>query len=202
MFNIDYGNFEVNFNPTNSQCFNADLQVYLPAENGVPPGGETNSILTKLSNEDYDTGWVLPADQVLQDDNRPVISSAVYAKIVESVNSIMALCAPIYYNSQETWDLQRDLITQRRAVYVYYNHTYIVDNNNVRHAVPAIKIGDDTSYLIDMPFVNEDVVIQLADHINNTVIHVTGADKEFWNNKVTCYMDSQNDELLVFSKTD
>lgn len=31
-----------------------------PAVNGIPAGGTTGQVLAKLSNNDYDVGWVTP----------------------------------------------------------------------------------------------------------------------------------------------
>ena len=39
------------------------------------------------------------------------------------------------------------------------------------------------------------------EHILNTYIHVTQAEKEFWNNKVTAFIDPIDNENLVLSKT-
>ena len=58
------------------------------------------------------------------------------------------------------------------------------------------KIGDGTSYLIDMPF-NDDV---MSRHVADSVIHISSTERTFWNNKVTCYLDVNNLENLVFSK--
>lgn len=154
-----------------------------------------------MSAQDYDADWVMPLDTVTPDSMSPVMSSAVYGAILEAIASIMRTCAPVYYDTEENWNSQTSLVAERRAVYVYSNHVYLNDGHGNQYPVPAIKIGDGTSYLIDMPFVNQDVAIQLATHINNTIIHVTGQDKENWNNKVSCFIDDNNSELLVFSKT-
>lgn len=56
----------------------------------------------------------------------------------------------IRYDTTANWDAQSQLIAERGVVYVYSDHA--VDENS--HLVAGIKIGDGTSYLIDMPFVN------------------------------------------------
>lgn len=50
--------------------------------------------------------------------------------------------------------------------------------------VPAIKVGDGMAFVQDLPFVNEDLREQLLNHIENPDIHVTLAEKLFWNNKL------------------
>lgn len=202
MFKIDFLNTP-EFNTTftsNDLNFNAELNVLYPAENGIPPGGIPGSLLTKISVKDYDAAWVLPVDQVAPDLNEPVMSSAVYGAIINSVNTIMQLCAPVYYDTEENWNIMRTLLSEKRSIYVYSNHRYINDGHGNQYPVPSIKIGDGVSYLIDLPFVNQEVEIELATHINNQIIHITQQEREFWNNKVTCYLDELNTENLIFSK--
>ena len=50
--------------------------------------------------------------------------------------------------------------------------------------VPGLKIGDGMAYIQDLPFVNEDLRVRIMEHIDNPDIHVTLADKLFWNNKL------------------
>ncbi|MBQ6638250.1 MAG: hypothetical protein IJH82_06300 [Lachnospiraceae bacterium] len=88
--------------------------------------------------------------------------------------------AKILVATQADWDRQRTLIAAADTIYVYSDHD-IVDGKNI----PAIKIGDGTSYLIDMAYVT-DHVSELLDHINNRIIHVTEEEKQFWNNKARC----------------
>jgi hypothetical protein len=59
--------------------------------------------------------------------------------------------------------------------------------------IPGIKIGDGLAYVQDLPFVDEELREKLMNHINNMDIHVTLADKEFWNNKVNI---DDSDELV------
>lgn len=71
--------------------------------------------------------------------------------------------------------------------------------------IPAMKVGDGTSYLADLPFIGEagdnsganpaTIYAELLSHEQNTNIHVTLADKTKWNNKVSCEV---NGEVLSF----
>lgn len=67
-----------------------------------------------------------------------------------------------------------------------------VDGNMIN--IPNFKIGDGTTFAVDLPFVNDDLRDQLTAHMMNTSIHITDAEREFWNNKVRCYMDTEEDE--------
>lgn len=100
----------------------------------------------------------------------------------------------IFTDTTANWDAQRDLVGRKNCIYVYSDYTTIDGVN-----VPAIKIGDGTSYLIDMPFVigNE---ATLNDHINDRSVHITNDERLFWNNKVTCFLSQSDEEIIVFSK--
>lgn len=92
----------------------------------------------------------------------------------------------------EDWDSRRDLIGQKNVVYVYTDH----EINEEGQPVPGFKVGDGLAYLIDLPF-NDDLAIR---HIYNTGIHVTPEEKEFWNNKVTAYINASDTEQLILTK--
>lgn len=106
----------------------------------------------------------------------------------------------IYYNTKAGWNAQSSLIAEEGAIYIYKDYSTISEGEDTKD-VPAIKIGDGTSYLIDMPIVNGDIADMLLEHINNAVIHVTSDDKTFWNNKSSAYLQPNTDETLVLSNT-
>ncbi len=86
----------------------------------------------------------------------------------------------VLISTQEGWDSQRTLISERNTLYIYSDHDRIDGKD-----VPALKVGDGTSYLIDMAYVTDNASV-LMNHIRNDDIHVTAEEKEFWNNKVRC----------------
>lgn len=73
--------------------------------------------------------------------------------------------------------------------------------------IPGIKIGSGNAYVQDLAFVDEDVRDRLMRHIADTDVHVTSAEKAFWNHKVD--IDDAYDitratleaETLVFTRT-
>lgn len=86
------------------------------------------------------------------------------------------------------WILDHDLVSIKDQVYIFSDARSYVNNNGETVYVPGIKVGDGTSNVVDLPFVN-----------------VTAEQINFWNNKVTCYLASDLDntadtETLVFSK--
>lgn len=116
------------------------------------------------------------------------------------MNAEFAVSGQIYYDTEENWNAQRQLIAKRKAIYVYSNHSYIEDSVGNRTYIPAIKVGDGTSYLIDMPFVSDDIRRDLMNHISQDGIHVTERDRWFWNNKVCAFTFHNDPERLILSK--
>lgn len=94
------------------------------------------------------------------------------------------------------WNSQPQLISKKDVIYVYVDRQQEVNDQGVVVYIPSIKIGDGRAYLIDLPF-TDDLMIK---HMANGDIHVTLEEKEFWNNKVTSYIDSDDEEMLVLSK--
>lgn len=100
----------------------------------------------------------------------------------------------IFVDTTANWDAQRDLIAKKDCIYVYSDYQTIDGVN-----IPAIKVGDGTTYLIDLPFVMGNDMT-LNDHINDTNVHIQPGEREFWNNKVTCFLSASNEEIIVFTK--
>lgn len=96
----------------------------------------------------------------------------------------------VLYNTTVYWNSRPDLVAKRGYLYVYSDYKE-VDNQ----LIAGIKVGDGTSYLIDMPFIDK----PLDDHIADTVKHITNAEREFWNNKVRCFIDPNDEENIVFT---
>ena len=101
----------------------------------------------------------------------------------------------IHYDTKANWDRQRFLIADRGHLYIYKDAevTYI---NGRRVVYAGIKIGDGSSYLIDMPYsVVESDHERLIDHIQNSAIHVGTGDRMNWNDKVSVSVIQDNEEL-------
>lgn len=98
----------------------------------------------------------------------------------------------VVVDTTEGWNSQPQLIGRENIVYVYTD--YLTGDNGEK--IPGFKVGDGLAYLIDLPF-NGDLFLQ---HVQDTSIHVTDAEKAFWNNKVTAFIDAENLENLVLTK--
>lgn len=107
-----------------------------------------------------------------------------------------------YYDTTAAWNMQPDLIPKRGDIYVYSDKATIYDAVGNPTLVPGIKIGDGTSYLIDMPFAGNEIIYALIQHTSNNVRHITAEERTFWNNKVSSYLDAHDSENLILSKID
>lgn len=144
---------------------------------------ETEKILDIIESIDSDTetdaSAAMEAAQFAQ-----AAADAALAMAEEAANKVLV-------DTKENWDSQSSLIAEENIVYVYSNQ-YTRDGMNI----PGFKIGDGTSYLIDMPF-NDDV---MSRHILDAARHITAEERAFWNNKITCYLNASDLEDLVLTK--
>ena len=58
---------------------------------------------------------------------------------------------------------------------------------------PGIKIGDGNAYVADLPFIDDTIQA----HINNSAIHITTEERNFWNNKLNCDDIVEHETLLL-----
>lgn len=85
------------------------------------------------------------------------------------------------------WNRYPKFIPLAGEVIVYSDRSSYEQDGNIVY-VPGIKIGDGHAYLIDLPFVGgSDVtplLTRLDDHEQNSLVHVSSADREKWDNKL------------------
>lgn len=93
----------------------------------------------------------------------------------------------IQYGTTEHWNSQRNLVTEKGMVYVYSDYSKTSDGKSIA----GIKIGDGTSYLIDMPFASVDPA-PFEQHISNKSIHVSAQDRQKWDQTYEFYENNQN----------
>ena len=96
----------------------------------------------------------------------------------------------VLYNTSAYWNAHPQIIAKKGYLYVYADYKQ-VDGQDVA----GYKTGDGTSYPIDMPFADA----PLDEHTADTVRHITSQEREFWNNKVRCFVDPENEHNLVFT---
>lgn len=107
----------------------------------------------------------------------------------------------IYYSKKKAdWDANRDMVSQKDALYIYSDYK-LIEQDGKQIYMPGIKIGDGTSYLIDLPFANQnknsEIEDLLLDHINNRIVHISAEQRDFWNNKLNLSLTPQSQTLVL-----
>ena len=103
----------------------------------------------------------------------------------------------IHYDYTEAWNAHPELVAQEGHLYIYRDYEKRENPDGTIADIPAIKIGDGTSYLIDMPFLSTGDDEAWIDHINNWSIHVSGPDRTNWNDKVTAEVIEAEETLIL-----
>ena len=96
------------------------------------------------------------------------------------------------------WAANPNLVSQENVFYIYTDYK-TVEKNGTTYNIPAAKLGDGNAYVIDLPFMTVDEET-FMNHVNNTTIHITAAERDFWNNKERSYIDPNDTETLVLTK--
>ena len=103
------------------------------------------------------------------------------------------------FKTTEEWSRLTSLISQVGTIYIWTDYETITQGQQTK-IVPGIKIGDGMAYVIDLPFVTDYLKDIFMQHINNNIIHITQEERQFWNDKVTCYLNANDQENIVFDK--
>lgn len=99
------------------------------------------------------------------------------------------------YNSTNYWNTKKKkYIPKRGTIIVYSDAGKDLDGN----PIPKIKIADGTTYVVDLPFIN-DTEEEIIKHVNDKTIHVTPEEKELWNSGITLSAND-NEEMLIVNK--
>ena len=97
------------------------------------------------------------------------------------INSVLPPnIAKVLAATEAQWNSNPQMIAEADTLYIYTDHD-TVDGQ----PIPAMKVGDGTSYLIDKMFITDNTST-LLNHINDLTIHTNSREKAFWNNKVAC----------------
>ena len=81
----------------------------------------------------------------------------------------------VMIDDTEHWNAKASDISEKNAFYIYTDYAETEDGRYIA----GVKVGDGLGPIGTLPFI--DTIMQ--EHMNNTDIHVTSEEKEFWNNK-------------------
>lgn len=90
------------------------------------------------------------------------------------------------------WAALTSYIPKKGEICVWSDYRVV---DGVKYA--GIKVGDGLAYAVDLPFVDGEYADLLTEHIEDTVVHITAAERLFWNNKVSA---EYGNETLILSK--
>ena len=86
------------------------------------------------------------------------------------------------------------VISKKGMIYIY---TY---NEGQMPKPPKIKIGDGKAYIIDLPFITDQLQDRIDMHIANMNMHVSPTDRAFWNNKLNMPLSEVTNNTLFFNR--
>lgn len=111
-------------------------------------------------------------------------------------NNTTTLYAPpsskiISHTTAEWESLGVSTVSESGVLYVYTDYKQDESGNNI----PGFKMGDGNAYVADLPF--SSAIFDA--HMNNTDIHITAAEREKWNNKVSVLMNESTNNLFFIT---
>lgn len=143
---------------------------------------------------DYTFYFVTDVDKVYL--GRTELSNSQIWERINYINEQLKGKANIQMKTTQEWGQDRSLISQQNTFYIYSDRNTKVDEQTGKVInIPGIKVGDGSSYLVDLPFIDD----LFYSHINNLDIHVTLAEKQFWNNKVRTQDSEIDNQNLIFT---
>lgn len=130
---------------------------------------------------DYSTEMtIIPVEFEEQSSRIPVILPER-----EAINSFFAdfyaargVCRILYRTTNE-WDAEPDLIAKKEIIYVYLDADSYTDpvTGQVTY-IPAIKLGDGETRLIDLPIMTASTSSVVMEHIQNAYMHIQPGERE------------------------
>lgn len=131
-----------------------------------------------------------PDIQIGTEEQTPEISLTL------SDSGVPANAARIEVRTTAEWN-ERMMYIPKVGRIIVYSDRNVIDGV----AYPGVKIGDGLAYVVDLPFVGDDVASRIMalieEHIQNEQIHVTEAERTFWNNKINYEMDDSGETLII-----
>ena len=171
-----------------SQEYTLSGSTSLPTDNnGATVVGAINNIRTLKGSTSLPSnsgGSITPTYSIFGNTSIP--------KVIGTAEDIL------HSDTTEGWNSNINTIAEKGHLYVYTDHHKVDNGDGTFTDVPAMKVGDGTSYLIDMPFISTDDYDLLMDHINNWQIHVSENDRTRWDQNLSAQVNESR-ECLIFS---
>ena len=127
---------------------------------------------------------------------RPLTFPQDFVTGINNISGNGGALGNIFVDTTQNWNSQLTYVPASGDIIVYSDKSSITENNETKY-IPGIKIGDGNAYCVDLPFVADDIAIDLLNHINDNIRHITAQERQFWNNKLNI---SINGEELQFNR--
>lgn len=106
----------------------------------------------------------------------------------------------VLYGTSMEWAQDKTRIAKRGVIYVYSDYARATDLAGKEISVPGFKVGDGTSYLIDLPFAQGALNDEIKSHLANKQIHVSDDDRKRWDDETGHGLNFQiSGEILTIS---
>lgn len=152
--------------------------VYDPDNNGIVEYAGVAYSLDGLSKQDILD--LTAVDSALSDQSTRPVQNRI---VTGAINQLTAVMPKVTAKTCQEWAAAIGYVPEEKEIIIYTDYETVVENNETL-LVPNIKIGDGSAYVQDLPFIDKVLRQDLIDHINNSSVHVTPAEKAFWNNKL------------------
>ena len=116
-----------------------------------------------------------------------VTGSATIPKVVDRT--------AIHYDTTEAWNSMTPYVGLEGHIYIYSDYTTRDNGDGTTTTIPALKVGDGQTYLIDLPFTFVGDAQAFVNHMAEASIHVSTSDRNSWDAKVIPHV---SDDVLYF----
>lgn len=108
---------------------------------------------------------------------------------------------PIICRTTAEWNSEPGYISKDGFIYIYSDKETINIGGQII-LIPGIKIGRAGYPLMDLGFVTDSLAERLSAHVTDGRIHITDADREYWDNKISCVdeddVDWEDNTLILY----
>lgn len=108
-----------------------------------------------------------------------------------SIVSELSSKQDILVATSQQWKSQRSFKPRNGQIVIWSDKSIVVSSweedghlASAEVAVPGIKIGNGNAYNLDLPFVEDDIAVQLSSHIQSRM-HITAEERADWSHKIT-----------------
>lgn len=125
------------------------------------------------------------------------LQDGVMTDVGAVLDQILQTSVLMEIHSTEEWAQQAGGRVSVKGTLYVYTDGYTLQN---KKKIPRIKIGDGNAFISSLPFIDQALRSQLADHINDTNVHVSLEEKLIWWNKLNFPDEPVVDKTLIFNR--